>query len=69
MWKIKEDENCVYQNVINLPIHLMTEVRIWRYLVFCALKKVKGPRKSVKMAWNDVRTEKESMKPYFSLYF
>lgn len=27
----------------------MSEVRIWRYLVFWALKKVKGPNRRVKM--------------------
>lgn len=32
-----------------LPIQRMTEVRIWRYLVFWAVKKVKGPNSSVKM--------------------
>ena len=31
-----------------LPIQRMSEVRIWRYLVFWALKKVKGPMKRVK---------------------
>lgn len=35
------------------PIHLMRDVMIWRYLVFCTLKKVKGPRRRVNAAWKD----------------
>lgn len=33
------------------PIHLIREVKICRYLVFWTSKKVKGPRRRVKIAW------------------
>lgn len=33
-------------NEVHLPSHLITVVKICRYLVFCTLKNVKGPNNS-----------------------
>lgn len=40
------------------PIQRIREVRIWRYLVFWALKKVNGPRRSVKTVCRTRHTHK-----------
>ena len=41
------------------PIQRMSEVRICRYLVFWALKKVKGPSSRVNAAWGQREAEED----------
>lgn len=45
---------------MNLPIHLINEVRIWRYLVFWALKNVKGPKSNVNNACKKNKQKKNN---------